>query len=235
MKQISVIVPVFNEEKIIRSSLLQIFKFFHKNNYDFEIIVIDDGSIDKSVLEIKKIVSDKIFLIENKKNLGKGASIKKGVAQATKDWILFTDADLSTPIGELSKFFVQDQVFDILIGSRKIKNSLIEKHQPKWKQVSGQLGNFYINIFLHLNISDTQCGFKLFHCKTKKLFEKAKINRWGLDFELLFLAKKHNFKIKEVPIVWKNNFDSKVKKTDYFKTLWEVFMVRWNYLTGKYN
>lgn len=233
--QLSIVIPAYNEEKIIAEAIQKIADYFNNLKYDYELIIVDDCSSDRTKKQIEKKLSSKIFLIENQKNLGKGASLKKGILQAKNDWVLVTDADLSTPIKEFDKFIdFFDSGIDIAIGSRKTQKNLIKKAQPWWKQILGMSGNKIIKIILGLAYNDTQCGFKLFGPKVKPLIKKQKISRWGFDFELLFLARQLDLRVKEVGVVWYNNHNSKVKFRDYFKTLIDVFRVRWNYFSNQY-
>ena len=168
------------------------------------------------------------------KNHGKGYSVKKGVRAAKGDWILFMDADSSTDISELNKLSKYQDKYKLIIGSRALADSEIKIKQSLFKILLGKLGNLLVRIILITNIRDTQCGFKLFHKDLQKLFNKLTIDDWGFDFELIYLAKKHSFRIKEVGINWYNHPDSKVKWYAYLVTLLQVFKVRLNILINKY-
>ncbi|MCD4761195.1 glycosyltransferase family 2 protein [bacterium] len=230
---ISVVIPAFNEEKIIKNTIAEV-KDFLKNNFSsFEIIVVDDKSKD-STLKIVQAISG-ISVLGNSKNHGKGYSVVKGVKAAQGDLILFMDADNSTRINELQNFLSQTKDYPILIASRALPDSDIKIKQNVIKDYFGKFGNAIIRFVLLLRIHDTQCGFKLFSKETKHLFNKITINGFAFDFELLFLAKKYKFRVKEMPVTWLNNFDSAVKWYDYPNTLLQVFKVRFNNLIGKYN
>ncbi len=225
--KLSIIIPAYNEENRIANSLDKILKYVKK--YNHEIIVINDGSTDKTLNVLKKF-KNKIKIISYSKNKGKGYAVKKGMLAATGDLLFMCDADLSMPISELNKFLKHKE--DIVIGSRAIEGADVKT--SILKKFAGRIGNFFISVFTVSEIKDTQCGFKLFKAKCKKLFEKQTIDRWGFDFEILFLAKKYGFSIKEIPIRWQNVKGSKVKLIDYPRTLLDLIKIKINDLRGKY-
>ncbi len=230
---ISVVIPAYNEEKVILKTIEEV-KEFLKENFDiFEIVIVDDYSSDKTLNIISSIKDIKV--IHNSKNHGKGYAVTQGVLETKGDYILFMDADSSTNILELKKLLEYKDKYDLIIGSRGLEESDIKIKQNIFKVVLGRLGNLLIRLMIVPGIHDTQCGFKLFNNKGRELFKKLTINEWGFDFELLFLAKKYNLSIKEVPVIWLNNEDSKVKWYDYFLTLLEVFKIRLYNLLRKYN
>ena len=231
--EISVIIPCFNEAKVIAKTLKEVQKFLENNFSKFEIIIADDGSRDRTLDIVKQFTGIKI--LRNLTNRGKGYTVAKGVREAKGRMILFMDADNSTAITELVKLQPFIEEYSLVIGSRALPDSIIKQEQSKLKVWLGRSGNIFIKLLLTPGIQDTQCGFKLFDRSVKKLFEKLTINRWGFDFELLFLARKNGLKIKEVPIVWQNNADSRVTAWNYFQTLGQVFKVRINYLLKKYD
>lgn len=220
MVELSIVIPAYNEEKRIKSLLEDLKKI------KAEIILVDDGSTDNTV-EIAKSIIPEIKVLSNQENQGKGAALKKGVLAAQKKNILILDADNSTPISELDKLVKYLNDYDIVIGSRGIDRSLVKVKQVFYKEWLGRLGNLLIRLFLVKGIKDTQCGFKLFSEKTKDLWQKVKIKRWGYDFEILFLAQKNNLKIKEVPVIWRNHPDSRVKLIDYFRTLLDILKIKY--------
>ena len=230
--EISVIIPCYNEEQVVAETIKKVKSFLAKNFQSFEIIVIDDKSTD-STLEIIKNTNN-IKVLQNLKNHGKGYTVQKGVLVATGDWILFMDADSSTDITELSKLLKYQTDYKLIIGSRALATSEIKVRQPLLKILLGKLGNLLVRLVLWTNIHDTQCGFKLFHKKIKFLFNQLTIADWGFDFELIWLAKANDFKIKEVAITWYNHPDSKVQWYGYLITLLQVFKVRFNILINKY-
>jgi dolichyl-phosphate beta-glucosyltransferase len=215
IQSISVVVPAFNEAKRIGPTLRKIDKYFEDKAEQFEIIVVDDGSTDNTadvVLgESGKLKS--IRLLRNHSNKGKGFSVRRGVLDSTYRLILISDADLSTPIEEVEKlFFWLCEGYNVVIGSRGLRESEIVKRQPWYRQNMGRLFNLFVKMLLLDGINDTQCGFKLFPNKiAKKLFSGSRINRFAFDVEILFLARKSEYKIKEVPVRWINSPSSKVR------------------------
>lgn len=237
--KITVVIPVYNEEICLERTICEVADFFemHKNLIP-EIIVVDDCSTDNT-FEIGKSLKLKynfLRFLRNDKNMGKGFSVREGVAQSTGDLFLFMDADSSTKIGEINKLLSQFDVgYDIAIGSRGMAKSVILRHQHWLKESIARLGNKVIRLFLDLPFVDTQCGFKLFSNKAKIIFRRQTIWRWGFDFELLYLAKKYGFKVAEVPIIWENDPSSAVRRIDYLIVLFDVFKIRLNDWLGKYN
>ncbi len=229
---ISVVIPAFNEATVIAETIKKIKKYLQSNNIVGEIIVVDDCSTDNTLAVLKNISDIKVF--KNLKNHGKGYSVRKGVLSAKQDWILFMDADNSTDISELDKFSKYLSDYDVLIASRALPESNIIVKQNIIKITLGRLGNLVIRLLIDPRIKDTQCGFKLFNRKVQSLFSKITINGFGFDFELIWLIKKNNLRIKEVPVTWVNNFTSSVKWWHYPKVLAEVLIVRINNFLGKY-
>lgn len=226
---ISVIIPVYNEEKRITPNIQKVLDFFNLSQWSFEIIFVDDGSRDNTIQVLKKYENNEnIKIISHDINQGKGASVKTGVLASKGDLILFSDADLSTPIEELNKLIKEIEENDIVIGSRAINRDLLIKKQPIYRVLIGFFARNLIRFVLGLNYKDTQCGFKLFKKNVAMvLFNKMKTKRWSFDYELLFLAKKYNFKVKEVPVLWKNDEDSRVNSfIDPIKSFIDLIKIR---------
>jgi len=181
---ISVVIPAYNEEKRIGRTLKAIQKYLDKKKHDYEIIVVDDGSNDKTI-EVAKSFSSKnkrIKILKNKENRGKGYSVKTGMLAAKKKYVLFSDADLSTPIEELEKFSKFKEKYDIIIASRALKQSNIKESQPFYRVLMGKTFNLIVNLVLFLGIHDTQCGFKLFSRKSaQEIFKKQTFERFSFD------------------------------------------------------
>jgi dolichyl-phosphate beta-glucosyltransferase len=231
--QLSVVMPAFNEARVIASTLQEVKSYLAKNFQSFEIIVVDDKSTDGTLKVLESLAGLKI--LRNLKNHGKGYTVAKGVKAAQGEWILFMDADNSTRISELEKFWPFSRDYKVLIASRALPESNIKVKQSFFKSSLGRGGNLVSRLLLGLKLKDTQCGFKLWHQDTKFLFAKLTVERWAFDFELLFLAQKYNFKIKEIPVTWVNDFDSKVKWHSYLGSLWQVVRIRLGDCLGKYN
>lgn len=233
----SIIIPAYNEENAIRKAALAVLDYFKKLGGEFEILIVDDGSADKTAVIVEDLGKNnpEIRLLKNGANSGKGYSVRRGALAAAGDYILFLDADLSTPVEEFTKLQKYINGYDIIIGSRAIFGAEVIKAQPWLKVLCGRVGSFCIRLILGLDIKDTQCGFKLFSRRSRKIFSLQKINRWGFDAELLFLARKNGLGIKEVPIRWINDETSSVKPIDYVKSFFDILKIRWDYFTGKYN
>lgn len=209
--QLSILIPIYNENRILEKNINEILHYF-LNKFDFEIIIINDGSTDNSNEILKKFTLHNIKIINNTKNEGKGASIRKGVKNCKGDLILISDADLSTPINQFSVLYKKYlEGYDFVIGSRSKSNSKILVKQKKMRVVAGVIFNYLVKIILGLKYHDTQCGFKLFNKqKLNNIINFCDVNRFCIDVEILFLAKKFNYKIFEIGIVWKNDFKSSV-------------------------
>ncbi len=232
---LSVIIPAYNEEKRLGPTLLDVDKYLSEKKFKSEIIVVNDGSTDKTV-EIVKHFSQLIpnlKLIDNYQNQGKGAVVRQGMLAAEGDYRLFMDADNSTAIGDHFEKMIPfiDEGYEIIIGSRDWKDAEGAKQavkQPFLKRLLGNAGNILIQIFAVPGIWDTQCGFKCFSRKAvQDIFPKLTINRWALDIEILALAKKLNYKIAVIPVYWKNSPDSKVGLRGYIRTFRELFQIWW--------
>ena len=237
---LSVVIPAYNEEKRLSKTLEEIDKYLSNQKYDYEIVVVNDGSKDKTAEVVKnKILNIKnLRLIDNKENHGKGYVVRQGMLSAKGDYRLFTDADNSTPIDQVEKMWPEFEAgFDVVIGSRDVKGSVLDPPQP-WlrNMVLGEGFKLYRKIVVGLfKIQDTQCGFKCFKMNAaEEVFPKCKIDRFAFDPEILIIAGKMGYKIKEVPIYWKNDIESKVKPKWMINMAFDLFKIRWNSITGKY-
>ena len=251
--EISIIIPAYNEEKRIEKTLERIFSYMKLKKHDFEMVVVDDGSKDKTVevvelfrkkidknkksKDIKKVNKNRIKILKNVKNKGKGHSVKRGMLAGEKKWLLFSDADLSTPIEEIEKFEKYIDQYSIIIASRNLKESQIKIKQPKLRSTLGKIFPFIVNLFTIRGIKDTQCGFKLFRKDVAdKIFPLQTSKGFAFDVEVLFIAKKHNYKIKEIPVIWVNALGSKVDPIkDSIGMFLDLIRFRFNSIIGKYN
>lgn len=210
MKSISIVIPAYNEVNRIGKCLTSVINYV-EGKYDYEIIVVDDGSRDSTARIVEGFMNPHIILITNEKNKGKGYSVKKGVLAAKKPWILFTDADVSTPIKELGKLMSQEG-FDVAIGSRAMAQSNIVVSQPFYRGLGGKVFNIIVRAMRLSSFKDTQCGFKLFKKEAaRKIFERQRINGFAFDVEVLYIAKKLGLTVKECPVDWYNSKETKVK------------------------
>ena len=238
--KLSVVIPAYNEEKRIGPTLLDLDRYLSKQDYGYQILVVIDGATDKTfetVEKYQKMVGN-LEIINNPENHGKGYVVRQGLKEAKGDFRVFMDADNSTTIDHIEQCWpLLEEGFDVVIGSRDLAESKITKHQAKWKEILGDAGNMMIQIVGGLRgIPDTQCGFKVLTANAAdKVAGIMRIDRWGFDIEMLVLAKKMGFKIKDFPVNWKNDEESKVSFGSYFNTLKELFQIRWNLMTGKYD
>src|SRR3990167_7370219 len=230
---LSVIVPAYNEENRIQKTLQRFQEYFSTQPYNYEIIVVNDGSRDKTaeIAEYMRGEIKNLRVIDRKQNKGKGFSVREGVLKSFGKIRLFADADNATDISHFDKmrpFF--DKGYDVVICSRDPKDALGAKQavaQAWWKRALGNMGNLYIQWMAVPGIWDTQCGFKAFlDYAADKIFSATKINRWAFDVEVLALAKRFGYKIGIIPANWVNDPRSSVKFMAYFHTLWEVFKIR---------
>ena len=232
---LSVVIPAYNEEKRIGRTLRKISEYLLEKGYPYEIIVVDDGSTDGTTALVREIAQEVpcIRLLENNGNRGKGYSVRKGVLSSKGQLIIFSDADLSTPIEELDKLKVWIETgHNIAIGSRALPESEILLPQPWYRQCMGKVFNRLVRFLVVSEIKDTQCGFKLFMGGVaRSLFKKQTIDGFGFDAELLYLAKKSGYSVREVPVRWINSPDSRVNiLRDPFLMLRDLIIMRKNYL-----
>jgi len=211
----SIVIPAYNEEKRIAGSLLETCAYMNDFGLEYEIIVVDDGSSDGTGRTVDHIAMHvrNVRLVRYEKNRGKGHALRTGVLVTKGDLILVMDADLSTPMEELRKLmpYLSEGGFDIAIGSRALALSDIIKKQPWWRRGMGKMFNKIVKAIVIGGFNDTQCGFKLFRGVVgRNLFGEAKIDRFAYDVEILALARKKGYGIKEVPIRWINSPESRV-------------------------
>ncbi len=236
--QLSVVIPAFKEETVIQNTIRTVIKYLEQNSIidDWEIIVVEDSSADRTREFTEQICKKdkRVRINKPRPNRGKGYSVREGALLAKYDLVLFTDADLSTPINELDHFLELLTAYDVIIGSRAMAESSIKKKQPLHRRIMGRVFNLLVRIFTGLNIKDTQCGFKLLN-GCRKQFEMQTIERYSFDVELLYLAKKAGKRIIEVPVVWINNERSKVRPVrDSIVMFKDIIRIRWNDICGRY-
>ncbi len=237
---LSVIVPAYNEERRLPKTLREIDKYLRAKTYDYEIIVVSDGSKDRTVEVVRNLMAEikNLKILDFKENQGKGFGVRQGMLEAKGDFRLFTDADNSTSVDQVEKMWPEfKKGYDIVIGSRDVKGAVLDPPQS-W------LHGFLADIFKLLRkiiaglweLEDTQCGFKCFTKKAaESIFPKCKINRFAFDPEFLIVAKKLRYKIKEIPVYWKNDPESKVKFKGMVKMGIDLLKIRWNLITEKYD
>ncbi len=225
----SVIVPCYNEAKRI-NNLVEIVQHLRGLDKTWELIVVNDGSRNDTLTKLRVLNKKFPFrLITYKTNRGKGYAVKTGMLKAVGKYRLFLDVDLSTPIAQMEKLNESIIRYDVVIGTRKLKGAKVLVHQPLIREKLGVAFTFLSQLVLNTNISDFTCGFKSFSGEaSERIFQKTRIYRWGFDSEVLFLAKKYGFSIKEVPVVWKNDDRTKVRfPNDIFNSFRELLAIRY--------
>jgi dolichyl-phosphate beta-glucosyltransferase len=234
---ISIIIPVYNEGKRIEAFLTDVVTFLTGQTYSYEVLIVNDGSIDATVKLAKKVlgqyIPDKFRILELATNQGKGAAVKNGMLAAQGEYVFFIDADGSTAIQEIDEFILTfSPEIDIYMAVRT------KKHFAPFKRVF--FGKGYIklaNFLLGLSISDFTCGFKCYRLETvRKVFSRQLLKNWSFDAEDLYVAHKKGCKIKEIPVYWKHVGGSKVKVLKNIIVCgWDLFLIRYYNLRGKYN
>jgi dolichyl-phosphate beta-glucosyltransferase len=238
-KDLTVVIPAYNEEKRIGKTINAIEEYLSKKDFNFEIVVVNDGSYDltSNIVKELSLKYKNIKLIENEVNRGKGYSVKCGMLNSCGRYVLFIDADMSTPISEIEnilKFFKLD--FDIIIGSRRMRGSKVKICQPPFRRFLGWLFHIIRRIFYLYSIKDTQCGFKCFKKEViKPIFTRETIDGFVFDVEVLFIAKKLGYKIKEVPVVWIDDIRSTLIPHKHLKeVIRDLIKIRINNFKGLY-
>lgn len=235
---LSIIIPSFNEEQRLPGSLEKIEAYLRNRRPNSEVIVVDDGSTDKTaaIAESYKAKIPNLRVLSNGINRGKGFSVRHGSLEAQGNVILFTDADLSSPIEEGEKLLAALATHDVAIGSRAVDRSLIEAHQSVFREFAGIIFNRIVRVILRLPFVDTQCGFKAFRReRCRVIFEQQTIERFGFDPELLYLARRHGLSTVEVPVRWAHSPATKVSMLkDSVQMFLDVFVIRWNAVRGRY-
>lgn len=236
---LSVVIPAYNEEHRLPTTLIAIDKYLSSQDYSYEVLVVNDASTDRTA-EVAQRFSEtmkNVRLVSYDQNKGKGGAVKTGMLEARGTYRLFTDADNSTSIDHFEKMLPHFKAgYDVVICSRDLKESVLSPPQPWYKRVLGRMGNLIVQPLLLPGLKDTQCGFKAFTEEAARdAFNRLTILRWGFDIEALALAKHMGYRIKEIPVVWVNDPHSKVQASSYAKTLLEVFKIRFNFWFRKYN
>ena len=236
--KLTIIVPSYNEELRLPPSLLSIALYLRTLSWPTEVIVVNDGSKDHTA-EVAASFADRIAnlrVVENGENRGKGFSVRHGMREAKGEIVLFTDADLSAPIEEADKLIKALEQYDVAIGSRAMNRNLIEVHESAFREFAGIVFNWIVRVVLLLPFVDTQCGFKAFRReRCRIIFEQQRIERFGFDPELLYLARHHGLKAVEIPVRWSHSPATKVNMLrDSIQMFVDVFTIRWNALLGRY-
>ena len=212
---LSLIIPTFNEERRIGKSLDRILAFLHSQPYPSEIIIVDDGSQDRTVdvVQQRSNSNHPIRIERQPHNLGKGEAIKRGMLQGNGSYLFFSDADLSVPIEALSTFLtILENGCDVAVGSRRNPGAVLEVHQPLYRELMGKVFTWLSNWILGLHVSDFTCGFKGFRREAaRELFFRQRLRNWSFDPEILYLAKLKQYRVAEIPVRWRNDRATKVR------------------------
>ena len=236
---LSLVIPAFNEDRRIGQSLERILSFFRAQSYPFEIIVVDDGSTDRTVEVVRGFAaSDPQLRVEPQpQNRGKGEAIRKGMLLAGGKYLFFSDADLSVPIEAVPDFLSRLEAGDdVAVGSRRIAGAVIEVPQPIHRELMGKVFTGLSNLILGLKLKDFTCGFKAFRRDAaRELFSRQRLDGWSFDSEILYLAKSKGYRIAEVPVVWRNDEATKVRLgRDVVRSFVDLWNIRINHALGKY-
>jgi glycosyltransferase involved in cell wall biosynthesis len=236
----SIVIPAYNEAGRIPATLQEVVATVRRKGWLAEVIVVDDGSSDTTADVVRKFAAEapEVRLLQNPGNRGKGYSVRSGLLKALGEVVMFTDADLSAPMDEAQGLF--DAIAggaDIAIGSRWLETSRQTIRQPLYRQFFGRCFNAVTRLVMDLPFADTQCGFKAFtRTAAQTVFQLQTIQRWGFDPEILFIALKRGYRIKEIPVSWAHDERSRMSYLkDGMKMLQEIAIVRWNALLGRYN
>ena len=236
---LSVIMPAYKEEDRIGHTLEAIDQYLRKQIFEYEILVVNDGSSDKTAEVVRGYESriKGLRLIDNAKNNGKGYVVKQGMLEARGKYRLFMDSDNSVPIDYFDEFLPYfSQGYDVVIGSIEVAGAKIEEHAAWYRRLLGHWAKLLIRFMAIWEIHDTQRGFKIFSEKAaREVFPLQTLTRWGFDIEILVISKNLGFRIKELPVTWNNPSGSKVTLGAYFTTLRDLLVVKKNLIFGKYN
>jgi dolichyl-phosphate beta-glucosyltransferase len=245
---LSIVIPAYNEEKRIERTLDDVLRFLESQSYRGEVIVVDDGSSDGTA----RIASDRIAgyrnaghemrVLTNKPNRGKGYSVKRGLTETRGEIVLFTDADLSSPITEAPKLIdpIAERRADVTLGSRALNREMIGVHQPRMRELGGIVFNLCMRIITGLKFKDTQCGFKAFRRECAlPVFALQRVERFGFDPEVLYIAKKQGNKLLEVPVVWNHCEGGELQNKlnyllDSINMFADLIRIRFNDFAGRY-
>lgn len=245
---LSIVIPAYNEEKRIGRSLDAVLRFLEMQNYSADVIVVDDGSSDATAHVVSERIPEyraaghELRVLTNKPNRGKGYSVQRGLTEANGEIVLFSDADFSSPITEASKLIdpISEGHADVTLGSRALDRKLIGVHQPRMREFGGIVFNFCMRTITGLKFKDTQCGFKAFRRESARpVFALQRVERFGFDAEVLYIAKKQGNRLLEVPVVWNHCEGGELQsKMNYLRDSINMFAdlirIRVNDWSGRY-
>jgi dolichyl-phosphate beta-glucosyltransferase len=236
----SFVIPAYNEGVRLGPTLHELLRHIREQNWAAEILVVNDGSTDNTAQIVREYEAEypRLRLVENPGNRGKGFSVRNGMLHAQGDICLFTDADLSSPITEAKKLFdAIERGADIAIGSRWLRVELQTERQPLYRQAFGRIFNLALRLILGLQFADSQCGFKAFRRDAaRQIFPLQRIERWGFDPEILYLARRAGLRVEEVPVLWAHSEGTRLHPfRDGLRMFMELLRIRWNAMKGEYS
>ena len=233
-------IPAYNEEARLPATLEAVLAYLRQERFSpSEIVVVDDGSTDRTaeLVEQGRLKEPSLRLLRNPGNRGKGYSVRHGMLEARGEWILYSDADLSAPIGELDKLMAAADraLADVAIGSRDLDRTLVGVHQSAFREISGRVFNLIMRLVTGLPFRDTQCGFKLYRATAaREIFSRQQLDGFSFDVEDLVIAKALGYRAIEVPVVWNNVEGTKVSALAGMASFAALVVIRWRALTGQY-
>lgn len=240
LASLSIVIPAYNEERRLPATLDAILGYLSDQTFSaLEVLVVDDGSRDETAEVVKRysLSHPIVRLFQNPENRGKGYAVRHGMLKAACEWVLFSDADLSTPIAELEKLLAAaaEQQADVAIGSRALDRSLVAIHQPVLREWSGRCFNWLMRWLLGLPFRDTQCGFKLYRRgAASTVFPRQLLDGFSFDVEDLVIAQVHGIRSVEVPVRWSNAEGTKVSPWQGLRSFADLLKIRWYRASGKY-
>lgn len=225
---LSVIVPCFNEEARLGATLERVVGYLDRRRKPYEILVVDDGSRDATASVAKKLGHEHLRVLEHGENRGKGAAVRTGVHASRGEWVLITDADLSTPIEDLERLERRTSEAEVVLGSRAVAESEIVRHQPLYRELMGKTFNLIIRSLGLVGLHDTQCGFKLFRgAVAREIFERTEVDHFAFDVEVVWLAQKAGHRVVEEGVTWEDSPNSRVSPIgDSWRMLVDVIKIR---------
>lgn len=231
-------VPAYNENGRIEGTLAGIIEYMGGRGSDFEVIVVDDGSVDHTGEVVEALTSGepRLRLLKNEANRGKGYSVRRGILESRGDVVLFSDADLSTPIEEFDKLLGYLDEYDLIIASRSLPDSDVAVHQPAYREMMGRTFNLIVQTLILRGIIDTQCGFKLMKGEVaRQVAARQRIDRFSFDVEMILIAKRLGYKYLDVPVRWVNSPNSRVSPlSDSINMMLDLFRIKLYDIAGLY-
>lgn len=234
---VSLVIPFHNDLDRLLNRLDIVISYLEKQDYKYEVILVDDGSTQDRTQEIQARFSE-IQVIRYEKNMGKGYAVRKGILAAKGEYRFFTDADIPfgmEPIGVALKY-MEEKEFDLVIGDRQAPGSVYSVHQTPLRKIASRIFTSFIGRIVITGVQDTQCGFKGFKADiAEKIFTRSRINGFSFDVEIVYISFKHNFDLKRIPVKLEHSRDSTMRMSkDSWKMLWDVFRIKWNHIRAYY-